>query len=257
MSVTDDISEARGGTSSAGLSELAQHRSARVRVEVAGNPHADDQTLLALAGDAAPVVRLAAAATGRSRAHGTVRALAASPDWRVREVVAGGEAEKTEASTLPRDVQALLTEDPRWQVRVCIAEHTQHRDLLTRLMADAHLRARKACALNRRLEETDLEVLRADRNGEVRAWVSWSSGLRGWRKSREQWLREAQDRSADVRWTALNHGDVPRWVVETLADDPDETVRTHAQQRSQQGLSRLRTPGTPFPAAAPEAPADP
>lgn len=211
-------------TDASALRDLSRHRSKAVRMSVAGNPAADDETIARLSHDADELVRLACAGNLANRPVLQRAAAASSEKW-VRAKLAGTFA-RDDKRSLPYDLQARLAGDEFRDVRGWIAETTNYRDLFDLLIVDADPRVRARCAANPRISRAQMELLVTDRQWGVRAYTA-SAGLRY--PDDEQIVRLAGDRSAEVRWAVLFRVDRPREAVEMITQDADEMNRRHAQ----------------------------
>ncbi len=203
---------------------MAEHPSKRVRDSVAQNTSANDETVLLLARDDAPGVRLGAATNVMGR-PGIESELAQSPDRWVRAILAHTHAGSTGGS-LRRATQDRLAVDDFYEVRARVAETTNLRDLYDRLLGDEDPRVRGACAANLRTTWADAETLLSDRSWTTRA-LFVHRGVHF--PDAEQLLQAARDRSAGVRYNALFRAGAPKEVAQLLADDPDEDVRARAR----------------------------
>lgn len=205
------------------LRELAAHPSKRVRAAVAESPRIEDSLVIDLAADVDEMVRVTAASNAAARPL-VERDLAASPDKWVRAVLAHTYAYKIEQ--LQRQTQEVLVCDEFPETRMRIAETTSHRDLFDVLLEDDRPEVRGACAGNPRAHRTDVDRLLADPSWKTRA-AAVTSGLNY--PDREQLIRVATDRSAEVRWQVLFRAGAPLEVAGLLATDDDEMVRDRAQ----------------------------
>lgn len=206
------------------LRRLAEHKSRTVRIAVAQNPAAHDETIERLLSDRDEVVRLASAGNlaDRPRLHAMV---AMSQEKELRAALARTFARQDHRS-LSYEVQAVLSKDPFSESRQGVAETTNYLDLFENLLNDGDPKVRAWCAANPRISREQMERLLTDRSWGVRAFTA-SAGLRF--PDDEQLMRLARDRSASVRWAVLFRPRRPREALELLAEDPDELNRRHAR----------------------------
>ena len=206
------------------LRELAEHKSKTVRIAVAQNPAADDETIERLLSDRDEVVRLASVSNLADRLR-LQPVVARSQDKGLRAALARTFARQDHRS-LPYDVQAVLSKDPFSESRQGVAETTNYLDLFETLLNDADPKVRAWCAANPRISRIQMEQLVTDRSWGVRAFTA-TAGLRF--PDDEQLMRLARDRSASVRWAVLFRPGRPRGALELIAEDPDELNRRHAR----------------------------
>lgn len=218
------VDEAASARESARLRELAPHESKEVRVAVAANPLADNETIQLLLGDGDESVRLAAAGNLADRPKLQLAVVDSEDKW-MRAVLAHTFLRQDHLS-LPYEVQAALAHDAFDETRQRIAETTDFADLFEMLLEDATPGVRGWCAANPRISRAQMGALVSDRAWKVRALAA-TLGLKF--PDDEQLLRLARDRSAEVRWAVLSRVDRPREAIEILADDSDERNRRHAQ----------------------------
>ncbi|MEO7722558.1 MAG: hypothetical protein ABIS08_11670 [Pseudolysinimonas sp.] len=234
VKVAELADRAETSTDATVLRDLSRHTSKTVRVLVARNPAADDETIGRMSQDAEEVVRLACAGNLAGRPS-LQRAAAESPEKWVRAALASTFARDDEGS-LPYDLQARLARDEFREARGWVAETTNYEDLFAILIADPDPRVRARCAANPRISRAQMEVLVTDRQWGVRAYTA-SAGLRY--PDDEQAMRLARDRSAEVRWAVLFRVDRPRAAIELIAQDTDEMNRRHAQSELDFGSNTL------------------
>lgn len=219
------------------LRDLARQPSKRVRIAVAENRAASDDTVTRLLGDGESLVRLAAAATNLAPRPAVQEVAALSRDDTVRAILADTFADDHQRS-LALAVQSALAVDPSAEVRGRVASTTDQPTLFETLLRDDAIVVRASCASNPRINRLQTDRLVSDRRAEVRAAAA-GNGLRY--PDDEQLLRLSGDRSAAVRWAVLFRVDRPRAAVERIAEDPDEWNRHHAQ-RALQSESLINSP---------------
>lgn len=222
--VAEIAAEAKGTADAERLDDLGHHKSNSVRLAVAENPAANDDTIGVLLQDANNVVRLSAAGNLADRPALHPIALSSEDKW-VRTVLAHTFARRDDRS-LPYDVQRALASDEFFETRERIAETTNYADLFESLLSDENPRVRGMCAANPRITLDQMERLVTDRSKVVRGRAA-ALGLQY--PHDEQLVRLAQDRSADVRWAVLFRPDRPRRAVELIGRDPDAINRQHAE----------------------------
>ncbi|GAA3785665.1 hypothetical protein GCM10022379_60010 [Micromonospora maritima] len=210
---------------------VAAHPDRRVRAALADSASATPHQRALLVDDPAPMVRILLAhgpdlfrATPAPLPEETYARLAADPDQRVRDEVAG-------SRQCPVHVRARMVEDPDPEVRVSgYAGWVDPPDDLTdRLLTDPDPRVRDAVARRawRRRPELLAGVLDA-------AWSDpwWLRDLAveiPLARTVAQRLARHQDR--DVRAAVAENPHLPRDLVEELATDPDPTVRLRLSLR--------------------------
>jgi len=206
------------------LRELGKHKSKTVRIAVAQNQRADDETIERLLADGDEVVRLASARNLADRPSLQLAVAKSAEKW-MRAVLARTFVRQDHRS-LPYEVQAVLSKDPFAESREGVAETTNYLDLFEALLHDGDPKVRAWCAANPRISRVQMEELVNDRTWGVRAFTA-NVGLRF--PDDEQLMRLAQDRSANVRWAVIFRPGRPREALELIAEDPDELNRRHAR----------------------------
>jgi hypothetical protein len=214
---------ANAATSPERFAELASHPSKAVRREVAGNPLAPWQVLVALANEPDEQIRLNAASSV-SKVPEAQEELSRSSDKWVRAILAHTFARSS--GSLVRSVQLTLAEDEFPETRARIAETTNYLDIFETLMVDPQPRVRSGSAANPRIDRDQMERLVTDPAAAVRAATAAVGCLY---PDEDQMLRLARDKSKGVQWWALYRADGPLAVVEIIAAEGDEMNSRHAK----------------------------
>lgn len=225
MPRTSPKAEAASTSDPERLTDMAVHRHATVRLEVANNAATPDEALLVLIADADRTVRTNAAgeAIARPALH---EALSRSDDKWVRAILAAAYTRRPEQG-LAEDLQRRLAVDEFWETRGRIGETTSHLDIFEALLADPNPRVRAYCAGNPRLTRGQMDVLLADARFEVRCGAVGQGVVY---PDEAQLARAARDRSANVRWNVIVRPGTPRGVLDLLIDDVDDFNRNDARR---------------------------